>query len=227
MAAVTFGNDIPGYLAGDASTGAAVIVLQEWWGLNDNIRDITRRVADALPGLALAIDLYRGRVTSDPDEANHLMDGLDWPNAVEDVRKAVVFLKEKGAKKVGITGFCMGGALTIAGTVLVPELSAGVCFYGIPPKVLADPAKTAMPTQYHFGSKDAVAGFSDLAAAEGLKKDLTAAGKDVSEFWQYAEGGHAFMNATGPGFNKLISAVAWNRTIGFFQKHLVLTTVHL
>ncbi|KAJ3312716.1 hypothetical protein HDU93_004961, partial [Gonapodya sp. JEL0774] len=220
MAAVTFADNIPGYLAGDASSGAAVIVIQEWWGLNDNIKDITRRVADALPGLALAIDLYvhnqgyRGKVAADAEEAGHLMGGLDWPNAVNDVRKGVEFLKEKGAKHVGITGFCMGGALTIASSVLVKELSAGVAFYGIPPKQLADPVNTAIPVQYHFGSRDDVAGFSDQSAAENLKKTLAAAGKDVSEFFQYSEGGHAFMNSTGPNYNKLLAAVAWNRAIG-------------
>lgn len=122
---------------------------------------MTRRLAEKLDALAISPDLYRGRVATKPDEASHLMKGLDWPGAIEDIRKGIQFLKSKGAEKVAIVGFCMGGALVIASGAKVPELAAGSCFYGIPPAAFADPKDIQIPMQFHFGDKDHAKGFSD------------------------------------------------------------------
>ena len=106
--------------------------------------------------------LYRGKVGLDTAEAQHLMDGLDWQGAVKDIRASVNWLKANGSKKVGVTGMCMGGALAIASSVLVPEVDTVVGFYGTPSSELADPAQAKAPVQAHFGELDNFVGFSDV-----------------------------------------------------------------
>lgn len=109
-----------------------LILLQEWWGHNESIC----RTADRFANNGFSVlcpDLYRGKVAKDYEEAGHCLQGLDWDGALKDIRGAALYLKqEKGCKKVGITGFCMGGALAIASLTLFGELDAGAPFYGIP-----------------------------------------------------------------------------------------------
>src|SRR5919108_3417273 len=117
------GADCKGYLAEPAGNDKApgVVVIQEWWGLNDQIKGVADKLA-AAGYRALVPDLYRGKVALDANEANHLMTGLNFGDAAgQDVRGAVQYLKSNGSKKVGVTGFCMGGALTILSAVNVPE----------------------------------------------------------------------------------------------------------
>src|SRR6516162_11616707 len=110
-----------GYLATAGHSRPGVIVIQEWWGLNDQICGVADRFARAGYN-ALAPDLYKGRVTTAPDEANHLMTGLDFPDAThQDLRGAARHLKNQSGR-VAALGFCMGGALTIAAAVHVPEV---------------------------------------------------------------------------------------------------------
>src|SRR5438094_4041745 len=109
-----------------------IVVIQEWWGLNDQIKGVADRMAQA--GYhALVPDLYRGKSTLEAKEAEHLMKGLNFGDAAgQDIRGAVQFLK-KDSPKVGVTGFCMGGALTVLAACNVPEAAAGVIWYGYPP----------------------------------------------------------------------------------------------
>src|SRR5437870_6280381 len=138
-------------MAGQGRPG--VVVIQEWWGLNDQICGVADRFARAGYN-ALAPDLYQGRVTAAPDEANHLMSGLDFADAThQDLRGAARHLESQSGK-LTVMGYCMGGALTIAAVVHVPEFAAGICFYGIPPKEFAEPAKIRVPLQGHFANKD-------------------------------------------------------------------------
>lgn len=145
-----------GYLANCARAGApGVVVIQEWWGLQDQIKGICDRLA-AAGYHALAPDLYNGVAVPyhDPDAANQQMTSLDFIDATDNaVRGAVQYFKKQGLK-AGLTGFCMGGAVTIIGSVRIPELDAGVCFYGIPPAQAADPAQVRIPLQGHFASRD-------------------------------------------------------------------------
>ena len=109
---------LKGYLAEptNAIDAPAVVVIQEWWGVNDQIRGVADRLA-AAGYRALVPDLYRGKSTVEAEEAHHLMSGLDFGDAAsQDVRGAVQFLKTRGSK-VGVTGFCMGGALTLLAMV--------------------------------------------------------------------------------------------------------------
>src|SRR6266705_890522 len=142
-----------GYLATAGQGRPGIVVIQEWWGLNDQICGVADRFARAGYN-ALAPDLYKGRVVSTPDEANHLMTGLEFPDAThQDLRGAAQHLGGTSGK-VSVLGFCMGGALTIAALVHIPEFAAGVCFYGIPPKEFADPARIKVPFEGHFANQD-------------------------------------------------------------------------
>ncbi len=192
----------------------AIIVVQEWWGLNDHIKSIVDRFA-AEGFNALAPDLYHGRIAADADEASHMMDGLDFPGAVhEDIAAAKEWLAGQSAS-VSIAGFCMGGALTIGAVVRLPGFAAGVCFYGVPPKAFADPAAITVPFQGHFGTQDH---WITPAVVEEMKTAMTAAG-NPPEFYSY-DADHAFFNATRPEVYKAEAAqAAWNRMIPFLKAH--------
>jgi carboxymethylenebutenolidase len=209
------GGKTRGYLAEAGRGRPGVVVIQEWWGLNDQICGVADRFARA--GFnALAPDLYQGRVTQEPDEASHLMTGLDFPGAThQDIRGAVKHLQGQGAK-VGAVGFCMGGALTIGAAVHLPELSAAVCFYGIPPNDFADPADIARPFQGHFANRD---DWCTPAAVDALAKAMAAAGRP-HELHRY-DAAHGFFNERRADvYDANCAQQAWDRTIGFLAKHL-------
>src|SRR6516225_2710017 len=147
------GTATKGYLAMAGHDRPGVIVIQEWWGLNDQICGVADRFARAGYN-ALAPDLYKGRVTTAPDEANHLMTGLDFPAATrQDLRGAALEL-QKHSDKVAVMGFCMDGALTIAAAMQIHAVNAAGGCYGIPPRDFADRVKIRGPFQGHFANKD-------------------------------------------------------------------------
>jgi carboxymethylenebutenolidase len=209
------GSACKGYFA-DAGAGTpSVVVIQEWWGLNDQICGVADRFARA--GFsALAPDLYHGRVTQDPDEANHLMTGLDFPGAThQDIRGAVDFLRARGGK-VGVMGYCMGGALTIAAAVHVPNVAGVVCYYGIPPAEFADPKNIKIPFQGHFANKD---GWCTPQGADGLEAAMKAAGNPAEVFRYDAD--HAFCNERRADvYDANCANQAWERTIAHFTRTL-------
>lgn len=207
-----------GYLA-DASDPKApgVVVIQEWWGLQGQIKGVCDRLASA--GFhALAPDLYGGKVIPyhDSAAANATMSSLDFiRSADEEVRGAARHLASRGGK-VGLTGFCMGGAVAVIGAVRIPELSAAVSFYGMPPEAAARPEDIRVPFQGHFASHD---DWVTPAAADAFEKRLRAAGKTF-EIYRY-EGHHAFMNSERKEVHSAEAAkVAWDRAVAFFRKHL-------
>ncbi|MFM7386413.1 MAG: dienelactone hydrolase family protein [Betaproteobacteria bacterium] len=210
------GSSCEGYLSAQQAGRPGVVVIQEWWGLNDQICGIADRMARA--GFnALAPDLYHGRVTEKPDEANHLMSGLDFPGAThQDIRGAVQHLKANGSSKVAVMGYCMGGALTIASAVHIPELDAGVCFYGIPPKDFADPAAIRVPLQGHFANRD---DWCTPAAADGLEASLKACGANY-ELYCY-DANHGFCNdRSAVNYDAASCNLAFERLQAFLSKHL-------
>ncbi|GBG61780.1 hypothetical protein CBR_g23740 [Chara braunii] len=181
------------YLIGPKGAPGAVVV-QEWWGVDYEIKNHASTIASR--GFrALIPDLYRGKLGLEAAEAQHLMEGLDWKGAVEDIRAAAKYLKSEGSPRVGVTGFCMGGALTIAASVLVDEVDACVAFYGVPSDELADPRGAKKPLQAHFGEDDQLTGFADVATAKALEGKLRKAGIDY-EVHIYPGVGHAFMNSS-------------------------------
>jgi len=207
------GQECPGFLTGEGELG--IVVLQEWWGLNEQIKSMAVRFAEA--GFrAIVPDLYRGRVGQDAREAGHLMAGLDWAGAVQDIRGAALYLKQLGCKKVGVTGFCMGGALSLA-SASSPEISAAIPYYGVPRNEF-DASKITVPVQCHFGNKDKHAGFSDPETANALEEKLKAANVKY-EFYRY-EADHGFMNQTREAYDPEISKLAFERTVTFLRAHL-------
>ena len=165
----------------------------------------------------MAPDLFKGRVTQNADEAGHLMNGLDFPGAThQDIHGAVDYLRGMGGGKVAAMGFCMGGALTIAASVHVPNLSAGVCFYGIPPREFADPANIRVPFQGHFANMD---DWCTPAAVDALEVAMRATGA-TPELHRY-DAGHAFFNERrGEVYDAACAGLAWERSVAFLAKHL-------
>lgn len=210
------GGEGNGYLATSDGARAGIIVLQEWWGLNDQIKGVADRFA-AAGYTALAPDLYEGRVTQEPDEANHMMEGLDWVGATEqDVAGALAYLKDQcGCETAGVMGFCMGGALTVIAGVKLAACDAAVCYYGIPPVEAADPTQMRVPFQGHFASQD---DWCTPAAADDLEEALKSSGIDY-EMHRY-EGEHAFFSEVSPAYGAEIAALSWDRTLGFLARHL-------
>ena len=216
------GKTVQGYLAEpSASNAPAIVVIQEWWGLNDQIKGVADRLATA--GFqALVPDLYRGKATVEQEEAHHLMTGLDFGDAAgQDIRGALQFMKAR-APKLGLTGFCMGGALTLL-AAQAPELDAAVVWYGCPPLEYIDASKIKIPLQGHWATQDE---FFKIDTVAALEEKLKAA--DVSfEFHRYLAH-HAFANeeAVGPGripatqYDPVWAQQAWDRALRFFGKHL-------
>lgn len=218
------GQDVNAYLAepAGAKNAPGVVVIQEWWGLNNQIKG----VADRLAGngyRALVPDLYRGQLALGANEAEHLMNGLNFGDAAgQDVRGAVLHLKASGSAKVGVTGFCMGGALTLLSSVFVPEVDAAVAWYGYPPLDYIDASKIKLPLMGHWATDDAPFPIANVAL---LEQKLQAA-KVNFEFHRY-EAKHAFANeeADSKGlamikYDPAAAKLAWSRTDAFFAKHL-------
>ena len=216
------GKPVQGYLAEPAAANApAIVVIQEWWGLNDQIKGVADRLA-AAGYQALVPDLYRGKATVEEEEAHHLMTGLDFGDAAgQDIRGAVQYLKAR-APKVGLTGYCMGGALTLLAAAS-PELDAAVVWYGCPPLDYIDASQIKIPLQGHWATQDQ---FFKIETVDGLEAKLSAAGVHY-EFHRYLAH-HAFANETavGPGriaatqYDPVWAQQAWDRTLRFFGKHL-------
>ena len=220
------GAAVQGYLAEPAapSNAPALVVIQEGWGLNDQIRGVADRFAVA-GYRALVPDLYRGKSTVVAEEANHLMTNLNFGDAAgQDVRGAVGYLKGSGSAKCGVTGFCMGGALTVLSSVHVPEVDAGVTWYGYPPIDYVDAAKIKAPLMGHWATRDVP---FPIAGVDALEAKLRAAGVSV-DFHRY-DAMHAFFNETQVGEKRLLPIIeyepgaaklAWSRTLEFFGRHL-------
>ena len=218
------GQDVNGYLAlpADGKSAPGIVVIQEWWGLNDQIKSVADMLA-AAGYRALVPDLYRGKVALEANEAEHLMTNLNFGDAAgQDVRGAVQYLKGSGSEKVGVTGFCMGGALTLLSAVNVPEVDAGVVWYGFPPLEYVDASRIKAPLLGHWATEDTV---FPIAKVDELEKKLGEAHAKF-EFHRY-DAKHAFANETADSKNlpylkhdAMAAELAWRRTMDFLAKHL-------
>lgn len=218
------GQTVQGYLAESAegASGPAVVVIQEWWGINDQIRGVADRVARA-GFTALVPDLYRGKSTAEAEEAHHLMTSLDFGDAAsQDVVGAVAYLKGR-ATKVGVTGFCMGGALTILASTMSPDISAAVSWYGLPPVDYVNATAITAPIMGHWAEQDAA---FPIATVDDLEAKFEAAGVNYTGHRYLAQ--HGFANETAVGFNRIPitqydptwAQLAWDRTLVFFARNL-------
>ncbi|MGV2289247.1 dienelactone hydrolase family protein [Trinickia sp. YCB016] len=216
------GQQLQGYLATpEKPEGApAVVVIQEWWGLNDQIRGVADRLAKS-GYVALVPDLYRGKMTVEEEEAHHLMSGLDFGDAAgQDVRGAVQYLKQR-SERVAVMGYCMGGALTLLSLCQSPDVSAGVVWYGFPPLEYIDASKIKAPVIGHWATQDDAFSIETVGALETKLSDA----KVDYEFHRYLAR-HAFANETAVGPNRIAitqfdpvwSQLAWDRTLTFLGR---------
>jgi carboxymethylenebutenolidase len=217
------GQTCPGYLATPAGGGAGapgIVVVEEWWGVTPQIVQVADDLA-ARGYRALVPDLYRGRTAAVGDEANHLMEGLDFGDAAtQDVRGAVLELKKNGAK-VAVLGFCMGGAISVLAGMYVREADAVVPFYGFPPPEAGDPGRIPVPVLAHAARHDE---FFEPDAVEAFEEKLRAGGVPHELHWYDA--GHGFTNPMPVGeaglghYDEAAANQAWDRTYAFLDRVL-------
>jgi carboxymethylenebutenolidase len=208
-----------GYLSiPQQGTGPGVIVIQEWWGLVDHIKDVCERFAGE-GFVALAPDLYHGKTTKSPDEAGKLMMALRIEEAEKDLSGAIEYLLDHKAttgSKVGVVGFCMGGALALYTATKNSKVGACVVFYGGHPKVKPDLPKLQAPVLGIYGERDKSI---PPESVHQLEQQLKALGKEVNVII-YPNADHAFFNDTRPVvYYPEAAADAWQRTIEFLKKH--------
>ncbi|GFR47075.1 hypothetical protein Agub_g8762 [Astrephomene gubernaculifera] len=228
MEKVTFGNGLPGYEIGE-KTAPGLIVIQEWWGVNDIIKNHAETLSK--DGFRCLIpDLYKGKIGVDAEEASHLMNNLDFKNAIEEIKQAVDYLRSSGSNKVGAVGFCMGGALTFC-TAQHAGVDAAAPFYGLPPAAICQVEAIKVPVEAHFGLLDKIEGFSDPKTAKEAEEKMKAAGVPAA-FHYYESAGHSFFNANAPGGPEALTKYGYpiptqeevnlshSRVVSFFKKHL-------
>jgi carboxymethylenebutenolidase len=207
------------YAPAGAGPFPAIVVIHEWWGLNDWVKEQAAKLADQ-GYVTLAIDLYRGKVAKDPDTAHQLMRGVPEDRAKRDLAAAVTYLKsQKNVKgdRIGSIGWCMGGGYSLDVALQEPKLAATVINYG---HLATDPAalkKINAPILGLFGGQDQGITPDDVNKFEQQMKSL---GKSV-DIKIYSDAGHAFENPNNKdGYRAADAADAWQRTVAFFAAHL-------
>jgi carboxymethylenebutenolidase len=209
-----------GYLARPtAPRGHGILVMQEYWGLVDHIKDVADRFA-AEGFFALAPDLYHGEKAKAPNDADKLMMALNIAETAKDLRgaaDALIAVEGVSPKQVGVVGFCMGGQLALYAACEYPErIAAAVDFYGAHPKVTLRIERLEAPVLAHFALRDKS---TPEDKARQLVRRLEQAGKHVEAYFYNAE--HAFFNDTRPTvYSRADAHEAWKRTIEFFSRSL-------
>jgi carboxymethylenebutenolidase len=221
---VTFpsdGSTAPGYLAKPAGNGPfpGVVVIQEWWGLEEHIKDVARRFADE-GFVALAPDLYHGAVATEPDEARKLAMGMQLDVAMRDIQGAINYLKgrsEVGPKKIGVVGFCMGGSLTVRAAIRSSDVGAAAPFYpGGIDNMFPDVDKINAPMFAAFGADD---GGIPLDKVERFRELLKDQGKQA-EVKVYQGAPHSFFNDTRDSYRPAAAKDAWEHVTSLFRSSL-------
>lgn len=200
----------------------AVIVVQEWWGLNDHIKDITKRYADE-GFIAVAPDLYRGKLAANPEEAGKMMGELKLEDGLDTIDKAIKAAQENyGVTKLGITGFCMGGTYAFQAICHLENLSAAAPFYGDTPDE-STLINLKGPVLFISGTKDKWINPEKVAELEKAAKDNVLPIESVKY-----EADHAFFNNTRPEvYDEAAAKDAWSRVIAFFNKNLTVVAPKL
>jgi carboxymethylenebutenolidase len=202
-----------------AGAHPAVIVIHEWWGLNDWVREQARKFAEQ-GYVALAPDLYRGQTTGDPAVAHELSRGLPQDRALRDLKAALDFLAARSdvnKAKIGSVGWCMGGGFSLQLAVTEPRLAACVVNYGAMPTDGGDIQKIQAPVLGSFGAEDRGIKVDSVNAFE---KAMKAAGKSI-DVKIYEGAGHAFQNPNNKlGYRLNAAEDAWNRTLEFLNRTL-------
>ncbi len=219
------GQEITGYLARPTQADhplPGLIVIHEWWGLNDNIRAMTRRLAGE-GYVALAVDLYGGQVATTPEEARELMGRVDPKRALENLRKARSHLADRLSAtgdlgdRIGVIGWCFGGGWSLRAALDMPDsIDAAVVYYG---HLVTDPAelgKLQAPLIGFFGAEDRSIPVDQVRAFQSTLEKL---GKQV-EVHVYDGAGHAFANPSGTSYQAQAAEDAWDKTVAFLAHTL-------
>ena len=216
------GNEtIAGYLAVPESAGRhpAVVVIHEYWGLNDWVKEQARKLAEQ-GYAALAVDLYRGEVAYDPSLAHELMRGMPQDRAIRDLKAAFDFLAARPdvtKEKIGTAGWCMGGGLALQFAISEPRLAACVVNYGAMPTEPAEIQKILAPVLGNYGAEDR--GIPTKAVRD-FEQAMKAANKSI-DVKIYPGVGHAFENPNNKlGYSEVPAQDAWNRTVAFLEHFL-------
>ncbi len=193
----------------------AVMLVHEWWGLNDQIKSVAAALADT-GYLALAIDLYDGQVTADPGKARELVGAVNAEAATDTCASWVGWLRghESSTGKVGTVGWCFGGGWSLNASLAAP-VDATVVYYGSVKKGRERLAALAGPVLGHFATKDK---WINRDMVDGFEAEMAAAGKSAENHWYEAH--HGFANPTGARYDEEDAALAWQRTLDFFAAHL-------
>lgn len=199
----------------DNGSGKAVIVVQEWWGLNDHIKDIAARYA-AEGFTAIAPDLYRGKLASTPAEAGEMMQALEIEDGLDTIAAAMQAARsELSVSHFGVTGYCMGGTFALRAACELEGISAAAPFYGdVPPEDML--SKLSVPTIFISGKKDAWINTEKVAALEDAAERFELPIHSVKY-----DADHAFFNDTRPEvYDETAAQDAWALVVGFFNDKL-------
>lgn len=214
------GEMVSGFLVTPEGKGPfpAIVVIHEWWGLNDQVKGEAQRLAKERYA-TLVVDLYRGKVTNDPEEAHELMRGLPEDRAVRDMLAAVSYLKtlpDVKRDRIGSIGWCMGGGYSLSLAINSPDVSACAIYYG---RLLTDKnqlGKIKASVIGFFGEQDK--GIPP-ASVKAFERDMRTLGKNVNTYI-YPGAGHAFANEQRSSYNANAANDSWNKTLAFFEKNL-------
>ncbi len=212
---------IEGYLALPALGGRhpALVVIHEWWGLNDWVKEQARNFAGQ-GYVALAVDLYRGKVAFDPNLAHELMRGMPQDRAIRDLKAAFDYLAARPdveKNKIGSVGWCMGGGLSLQLAINEPRLAACAVNYGALPTDPQAIAKIHAPVLGNFGAQDRGITPGDV---EAFRKAMETAHNSI-DVKEYPDAGHAFENPNNKlGYREGDAQDAWNRMLEFFRHTL-------
>ena len=210
------GRSVSAALSAPAALPApAVMLVHEWWGLNDQIKSVAAALADA-GYLALAIDLYDGQVTDDRETARKLVGQVDGTAATDTCATWVNWLRghENGTGKVGTVGWCFGGGWSLNASLAAP-VDATVVYYGNVKKGRERLESLAGPVLGHFATRDR---WINQAMVDGFEAEMAAAGKSAENHWYEAD--HGFANPTSARYDEEDAALSWRRTLAFFEAHL-------
>lgn len=215
----TNGETAKGYLAEPDAEGPGVIVLHEWWGLDDSMREMADQFADE-GFVTLVPDLYHGDTTEQPDEAQQKLMALNMDEAEKEMRGAVKFVvdHDKCNGEVGSVGFCAGGGLSVWAAASNPDIGAAVTYYYVMPHGKPDFSKIEAPVLGHFGTGDEMVSVEDAKALEAELQDAGVA----AAFEYYDDAGHAFANDHDRlgTYDEGHAKKAWGRTVAFLNEHL-------
>ncbi len=203
------------FLEPESEPAGAVLLIHEWWGLNDQIRSVVPKFAEA-GFLSLAVDLYQKQVAESPDKARQLMQNVQPDVATDALVTWIDWLRNhpKSNGKVGTVGWCFGGGWSLNASLATP-VDATVIYYGRCEKSAEEVSSLQGPVMGHFATADQ---FINRDMVSVFEKSMDAAGKTYTNFWYEAD--HGFANPTTARHDAEDAMLAWSRTLDFFNKHL-------